>query len=112
MFFVIEREDWNQIKAPGQKPDSCYDQYGMSLIAILVDVKTNKLLNSTSRWNHVVLPTSGAPDIMFESWQQLNKAVSLDVEHICKNECKSLKEKFEKEVIAANEEVANILKNV
>ena len=40
----------------------------MSLIAILVDVATNKLLNSTSRWNHVVLPKSGAADTMFESW--------------------------------------------
>ena len=69
MFFVIEAKDWKSIKAPNAKPENCYDRYGMSLIAILVDVKTNKLLNSTSRWNHVVLPKSGAADTMFESWQ-------------------------------------------
>ena len=38
MFFVIEREDWPDVKAPKKKPDNCYDDYGMSLIAILVDV--------------------------------------------------------------------------
>ena len=68
MFFVIEREDWQKVNSPDEKPKDCYDEYGMSLIAILVDVKTNKLLNSTSRWNHVILPTSGAADTMFESW--------------------------------------------
>ena len=68
MFFVVEREDWKDVKAPAEKPENCYDEYGMSLIAVLIDVKTNKLLNSTSRWNHVVLPASGAADTMFESW--------------------------------------------
>ena len=68
MFFVIEADGWQNIKAPEQKPENCYDRYGMSLIAILVDVQTNKLLNSTSRWNHVILPKSGAADTMFESW--------------------------------------------
>jgi len=68
MFFVAEREGWKDVKVPTEKPNNCYDEYGMSLIAILIDVKTNKLLNSTSRWNHVVLPTSGAADTMFESW--------------------------------------------
>ena len=67
MFFVVEAENWQEVKAPEQKPENCYDEYGMSLIAILVDVQTNKLLNSTSRWNHVVLPKSGAADMMFES---------------------------------------------
>ena len=52
----------------------------MSLIAILVDVRTNDLLNSTSRWNHVILPISGAADTMFENWQQLNKAIGMNVE--------------------------------
>ena len=68
MFFVIERDGWQKIKAPDPKTADCYGEYGMSLIAILVDVATNRLLNSTSRWNHVVLPKSGAADTMFESW--------------------------------------------
>ena len=66
----------------------------MSLIAILVDVQSNKLMNSTSRWNHVVLPVSGAADMMFENWQQLNKAVRLNVEKLCLDECKELREKL------------------
>ena len=110
MFFVIEQENWKQIIAPAEKPKKCYDAYGMSLIAILVDVKTNNLLNSTSRWNHVVLPVSGTADTMFETWQQLNKSTGLDVEYICKNECKNLKQKLQKEVDAANRQVAVILK--
>ena len=68
MFFAIEQEGWKDVKAPAKKSTTCYDAYGMSLIAILVDARTNKLLNSTSRWNHVVLPKSGAADTMFETW--------------------------------------------
>ena len=83
----------------------------MSLIAILVDVATNNFLNSTSRWNHVVLPKSGAADTMFESWQQLNKAVRLDVESICRDGCKELREKIQQKSNAANEALAKILKN-
>ena len=94
MFFVVEREDWKDVKAPTEKPNNCYDEYGMSLIAILIDVKTNKLLNSTSRWNHVVLPASGAADTMFESWDQLNKAVGIDVEKFCREECQKLNDKI------------------
>ena len=90
MFFVIEQEGWKNVKAPSKKPENCYDVYGISLIAILVDVASNKLLNSTSRWNHVVLPTSGAADTMFENWQQLNKAVGMDVESICREECREI----------------------
>ncbi len=112
MFFVIEAENWQSIKAPAKKPQSCYDRYGMSLIAILVDAKTNKLLNSTSRWNHIVLPKSGAADIMFETWDQLNKAVGMDVESICKNECKDIAKKLQDEVENANREVAEILSKV
>ena len=56
----------------------------MSLIAILVEVDTNKLLKSTLRWNHVVLPKSGAADTAFMNWKQLNKAVGMDVEGFCK----------------------------
>ena len=111
MFFVIQRKDWKDVNAPEQKPETCYDEYGMSLIAILVDVQSNKLLNSTSRWNHVVLPKSGAADTMFESWQQLNKAVRLDVEKLCLDECKESRNKLQQKSRAANEAVAKILKN-
>ena len=50
MFFVIEADGWQSIKPPDvpyggtplQYPEfNCYDKYGMSLIAILVDVMAN-----------------------------------------------------------------------
>ena len=112
MFFVIQQKDWEKIQAPQEKPDNCYDEYGMSLVAILVDVATNKLLNSTSRWNHVVTPQSGDADEMFESWQQLDKAVGLDVENICKNELAQMRHKLQAEIANVDEKVQKILANV
>ena len=48
---------------------------------------------------------------MFESWQQLNKAVRLNVEKFCLDECKELREKIQQKSNAANEALAKILKN-
>ncbi|MBP5784784.1 MAG: leucine-rich repeat domain-containing protein, partial [Methanobrevibacter sp.] len=112
MFFVIQRTDWKDIAAPKNIPDTCYDEYGMSLIAILVDVASNKLLNSTSRWNHIVLPTSGAADTLFENWQQLNTIVGMNIESICKNECKVIKDRHEKLITNTNKEVEKILTGI
>ena len=111
MFFVIQQKDWEKIQAPQEKPDNCYDEYGISLIAILVDVATNKLLRSTSRWNHVVTPQSGDADEMFESWSQLNKAIGLDVENNCKNELAQMRQKLQVEIANANKQVEKILAN-
>jgi hypothetical protein len=80
MFFVIEREDWEKIQPPDPKTlDTAYDEYGLSLIAILVEVKTSKLLNATLRWNHVITPSTGAVDKAFDDWDQLSKVVGFDV---------------------------------
>lgn len=60
MFFVLAKKDWQKIKAP--KPgQNAYDNYGLSLIAILVDVATSNLLNETLRWNHVIEPSATNP---------------------------------------------------
>ena len=109
MFFVIEADNWEKIKPPKKKPADCYDKYGMSLIAILVDVMANRLLHSTSRWNHVILPKSGAADSMFESWQQLNKATGLDVEKACYSECAKLRGELQAKADAVNAEAAKAL---
>ena len=120
MFFVIEADGWQIIKPPDvpyggtplQYPEfNCYDQYGMSLVAILVDVMTNNLLHSTSRWNHIILPKSGAADSMFESWQQLNKATGIDVEKACYGECAKFRVELEAKADAANAKAAKALKN-
>ena len=111
MFFVIEADNWEKIKPPKKKPADCYDRYGMSLVAILVDVMANKLLHSTSRWNHVILPKSGAADSMFESWQQINKATGLDVEKACYGECAKFRVELQAKADAVNEEAAKALKD-
>ena len=57
-------------------------------------------------------PKSGAADTMFESWKQLNDAVGLDVESICRDGCKSLKMQIEQRKKNPNFEVERILKSV
>ena len=61
----MQKKDWKRIFAPEEKPTgkdyNAYDEYGMSLVAILVDVKTGKLLNETLRWNHIIDPSHTNP---------------------------------------------------
>ena len=61
MFFVLAKKAWDKIKAPDPKTTNAYDEYGLSLIAILVDVATGNLLNETLRWNHVIEPSDVNP---------------------------------------------------
>ena len=61
MFFVLAKKDWKEIKAPDPETTNAYDEYGLSLIAILVDVATGNLLNETLRWNHVIEPSKTNP---------------------------------------------------
>ena len=121
MFFVIAKKDWKHIFAPEEKPAgkdyNAYDEYGVSLVAILVDVKTGKLLNETLRWNHVIDPSHTNPgasvDHAFkDNWGDLCQAVGIDVKSICENEIKDIKDKLEKESQNANTEVEKILRNV
>ena len=58
MFFVLAKKNWKEIKP--ENPDNvetAYDDYGMSLIAILVRVSDCKLMRETLRWNHIVWPS-------------------------------------------------------
>ena len=85
MFFVVQRKGWEEITPPDPETvDTAYDDYGMSLIAILVGIRDNELLKSTLRWNHVVAPATGDVDEAFDSWRQLNDAVGIDVEAKCR----------------------------
>ena len=58
-----------------QKDDDAYDEYGLSLIAILVS-KEGELLKCTLRWNHVVEPSAAKPgrevDRAFISFAELS----------------------------------------
>ena len=115
MFFVLAKKDWKSIKPT--KTENAYDDYGLSLIAILVDIATGNLLNETLRWNHVIEPSSMNPgasvDKAFkDNWGDLSQAVGMDVKAECEKECKKLKEKLEDLAKNANEEAKKILSQV
>ena len=98
-FFVIAKDNWKQIK-PHENPkryENAYDEYGLSLMAILVSDK-GRLLNCTLRWNHVVEPkytkSGRAVDKAFISFAELSQVTGLDVKVEVKQELAKLVEKF------------------
>ena len=76
-FFVIAKDNWEEISPHDdpQKDDDAYDEYGLSLMAILVS-REGKLLNCTLRWNHVIEPKYAKPgrevDRAFISFAELS----------------------------------------
>ena len=84
-FFVIAKDNWEEIapKENPQKDDNAYDEYGLSLMAILVS-KEGELLRCTLRWNHVIKPSAVKPgrevDGAFISYAELSQVTGLDVE--------------------------------
>ena len=119
MFFVLAKKGWQKVSQPEQKPAgkdyNAYDEYGLSLIAILVDVATGNLLNETLRWNHIIEPSHTNPgasvDKAFKNnWGDLSQAVGMDVKAACEKELRELKSKLEKEIEQAHKIVDNILK--
>ena len=76
-FFVIAKDNWEEIK-PHDNPkedDNAYDEYGLSLMAILVS-REGELLRCTLRWNHVIDPKYTKPgrevDRAFISYAELS----------------------------------------
>ena len=121
MFFVLAKKDWQKVFQPEERPTgkdyNAYDKYGLSLIAILVDVATGNLLNETLRWNHIVDPSKTNPgasvDKAFKNnWGELSQTVGMDVKSVCEKECRDLKAKLENIIKNANEEVEKILSQV
>lgn len=124
MFFVIEREDWKKIQPPNpyeyvnddyeyaDNHKNAYDEYGMSLIAILVNVADNRLIHSTLRWNHIILPSSGAADSAFDDWSELNSAIGIDVENICRKATTNLDEIIKQKNKQYSEKFTNYLKTI
>ena len=102
-FFVLEKKGWENIKPPQQR-NNAYDEYGLSLIAILVGIESNELIKSTLRWNHVVEPSLTKPgtpvDYAFIGWADLNEVVGFNVEAATK--AKMIEKKLELEKIKTN----------
>ena len=100
-FFVIAKDGWQDIEphANPQRDDNAYDEYGLSLIAILVSDK-GELLKCTLRWNHVVEPKYTKPgrevDRAFISFAELSQVVGFDVEAEVKRQLAEILEKMKK----------------
>lgn len=84
-FFVLAKKGWEDIKpCKPSESDNAFDEYGSSLIAILVDVNTGDLAAETLRWNHEKIPPNSLVDHAFgDDWSKLNEFVGLDVKSIC-----------------------------
>ena len=116
MFFILARENWETIRPPKPETTNAYDKYGTSLIALLVEISTNKLLNATLRWNHIIEPSdtvSGASvDHAFSSWNELNKLAGFDVEAKALEGLKLKNDELEKKRKNANNYLLSIIKNI
>ena len=107
MFFVLAKKDWKKIKAPYPKETNAYDNYGLSLIAILVNVTSGKLLNETLRWNHVIDPSMANPgatvDKAFkDNYGELSQAVGMDVKAEVEKKIKVKQDELKKKQQNAN----------
>lgn len=115
-FFVLAKKGWENIEPPpysANKRTSAYDEYGTSLIAILVDVSSGKLLNSTLRWNHVIEPglekDGASVDKAFLGWGDLAEVTGKNVEKEIKEILKGKQEELQKEIDNANKQVNEYL---
>ena len=78
MFFVLAKKDWQNIKPPTEIK-TAYDAYGTSLIALLVSMKTGKLLNNTLRYNHIITPSNGSVDMAYPGYAELSELVGFNL---------------------------------
>ena len=114
MFFVLERKGWENIH-PDPDSKNPYDDYGMSLIAILVSTVDGSLLRQTLRWNHIkeayfkdVNPGASTDHAFKDNWGDLCQAVGLDVKKICENELNDVIEQHAKKSREVNQEVERL----
>lgn len=114
-FFVLAKKGWENIEPPNPADETtkAYDEYGTSLIAILVDVASGKLLNATLRWNHVIEPSlekeGASVDKAFLGWGDLAEVTGKDVEKEIKDMLKEKQEELQKEIDDANRQVNGYL---
>ncbi len=114
-FFVLVKKGWEKIEPPDPNTTNAYDEYGTSLIAILVDVASGKLLNATLRWNHVIEPSlereGTSVDKAFLGWGDLAEVTGKDVEKEIKEKLKDTQDAIQKEIDNANRQVNKYLEN-
>ena len=76
-FFVLANNDFKNIP-PNKTKDNPKDDYGNSLIAILVNKQTGRLKNATLRWNHVGVNSN--PDNQYTTYAELSRVAGFNVE--------------------------------
>lgn len=78
-FFVIANKNWKNISFNDESNKrNPKDTYGNSLIAILVNKSTGKLLNATLRCNHVGVPNNA--DNQYKTYAELSSVAGFNVE--------------------------------
>ena len=96
--FILARKGWEDIKPPDPKTTTAYDEYGTSLIAILVSEK-GKLLKCTLRWNHACSPSEvnirRTTDRAFLTYSELSKVTGIDTQTEIMKELKEVLKKVE-----------------
>ena len=115
-FYILAKDNWKSIKPPKPESTNAYDDYGTSLIALLVDLSTVTLKAATLRWNHIIEPNKTIPgtsvDHAFSNFEQLNKLSGLDIPALIEKEINDEYKRLEKIQENANEifqEVINYL---
>ena len=79
-FFVLANRNWKDIPFDKKSNDeNPKDAYGNSLIALLVDPNTGKLLNATLRCNHVGVNSNA--DNQYKTYSELSSIAGFNVEN-------------------------------
>lgn len=78
-FFVLEKNGWRNIPFDAKSNEiNPKDEYGNSLIAILVD-RNGKLKRTTLRCNHVGIPAGKTADNIYRTYADLSEVVGFNV---------------------------------
>ena len=78
-FFVLANKNWKNISFDKESNNANpKDDYGNSLIAILVNIRIGRLLNATLRCNHVGVPSNA--DNQYKTYAELSSVVGFNVE--------------------------------
>ena len=116
MFFILAKKGWENIRPPVPNTTTAYDEYGTSLIAILVDINSDKLLKATLRWNHIIEPNDTVPgtsvDKAFLGWADLDEVIGKNVKKEVLNIFSAEKNKIKNQIENANKTVAEIIANI
>lgn len=77
-FYVIAKPNWKQIECP-DNPVDALDEYGSSLVALLVNTTNGRLEKSTLRYNHECERPGRTADSAFKNWADLNSFCKQDI---------------------------------